>query len=170
MNTDRLIKRMEFFPQVIKALTLGLNEDEAYWQPEGGGWSIIEIVSHLIDEETMDFRTRLGATLTDPDQAWDPIDPDTWAREGNYQERDLSAVVSLFANERAESVRWLRSDENADWSRTHEHPKMGTISAGDLLASWAAHDALHLRQIARRLYEIALHDMPGFSAEYAGSF
>jgi hypothetical protein len=37
------------------------------------------------------------------------------------------------------------------------------------MASWAAHDALHLRQIAKRLYELTARDAGRYSAGYAGA-
>ncbi|MBK7403801.1 MAG: hypothetical protein IPJ41_04000 [Phycisphaerales bacterium] len=57
-----------------------------------------------------------------------------------------------------------------DWNRAYHHPKLGSLRAGDLLAAWAAHDALHLRQIAKRMHELASHDAPGFDAAYAGEW
>jgi hypothetical protein len=39
-----------------------------------------------------------------------------------------------------------------------------------LLASWAAHDALHLRQIARRLHGLAARDAGPYGVAYAGEW
>jgi hypothetical protein len=143
---------------------------EATWKPPSGAWSILEIVCHLGDEEVDDFRTRLRLTLEDPSQDWPKIDPEGWARERRYNERDLGESLERFARERAASVAWLRSLRDVDWSRAATHPRLGSLRAGDLMASWAAHDALHLRQIAKRLHELAAADAPGFDAGYAGEW
>ena len=83
-------------------------------------------------------------------------------------------MLDEFARERAANIAWLRSVENApapaDWSVAHHHPKFGPIAAGDLLAAWAAHDALHLRQIAKRLFELSLRDGAPFTTRYAGDW
>jgi hypothetical protein len=50
------------------------------------------------------------------------------------------------------------------------HPKVGATAAGDVMASWAAHDALHLRQIAKRLWELAGRDGAPFRTGYAGEW
>jgi hypothetical protein len=42
------------------------------------------------------------------------------------------------------------------------------MRAGDLLASWAAHDARHLEQIAKRLHGLAARDGTPYSVAYAG--
>ena len=73
----------------------------------------------------------------------------------------------------AESVAWLRgmplSGPGApDWDRARTHPTAGTLLAGDLLAAWAAHDARHLAQIARRLHALAARDGAPYSVGYAG--
>jgi len=55
-----------------------------------------------------------------------------------------------------------------DWSSTYDHPKLGPISAGDLLTSWLAHDFIHIRQMNRlhRQYLVAV--MSAHSPDYAG--
>ena len=139
----------------LPALVGALADADVRWKPAPEHWSILEIVCHMADEETEDFRARVESTLRDPAAAWPPLDlKDVAARRG-YNARDPRAEVARFAAARRESVAWLRSLRTPDWSRTHIHPSAGALSAGDLLASWAAHDALHLRQIARRLPGLA---------------
>lgn len=168
MHLQRLIERLDRMRSVVPALVRGLSRDEALHRPDERTWSILEIVCHLADEEARDFRPRLERTLAEPQQEWDPIDPEGWAVAHRYREADLEEQTARFVAERHRSVRWLAGLGAADWQRTREHPRFGPIRAGDLLASWAAHDALHLRQIAKRLHELASADAPGFSAAYAG--
>ena len=168
MQSARLIESLERFPAVVSALTSGLAPARARWRPADGGWSMLEIVAHLADEEVEDFRARLALTLEDADAPWPPIAPEAWVRGRDYQGMDLERVLARFRDERGESVRWLKSLKATPWAQGHEHPGLGLLSAGDLLLSWAAHDALHLRQLARRLYQSVLHDGEGFAADYAG--
>jgi len=170
MNPDLLIGRLELFATALPNLVKGLTETEARWRPSDGGWSILEIVCHLADEEEHDFRRRLELLLTEPERSWPRLSVDEMVDEGNYNERDLARELDRFQRERLRSIRWLRSTGTADWTATKDHPKLGVIRAGDLLASWAAHDALHLRQIARRFHNLAVRDAPGFSTLYAGTW
>ena len=64
----------------------------------------------------------------------------------------------------------LKSLKNPDWTRTKTHPKLGSLSAGDLLTAWAAHDHLHLRQIAKRKWQLVQRDGGEYSADYAGKW
>ena len=54
--------------------------------------------------------------------------------------------------------------------RTHTHPIFGGLSAGDLLASWVAHDFLHLRQLARLQFQYASLLAEPYSTRYAGEW
>ena len=170
MDVSALADRMARFPASLSALLDGLAEADARWRPASGAWSILEIVRHLGDEEVDDFRARVRSTLEDPARDWAPIDPEGWARDRRYNEDDLGEALARFARERADSIAWLRSLDGVDYARAFEHPRFGPIAAGDLLTSWAAHDALHLRQITKRLHELALRDSGGFSAAYAGDW
>jgi len=171
MNTSALVERLAITPAALTALLGPMGREECAWKPPGDAWSILEIVRHLGDEEVEDFRARLQSTLRDPAAPWTPIDPQGAARERRYNEGDLGEALDRFERERAASVAWLRSlGDGVDWSVAHEHPKLGPITAASLLASWAAHDALHLRQIAKRMFELAQRDGGGASTLYAGEW
>lgn len=162
------LNRLACFPRCVDALLVGLCDDDLRWRPADGSWSILEILCHLADEEVFDFRARLKRTLAGED--WDPIDPEGWAIERRYNEQAPAEAMARFEVEREKSIAWLRSLRDPDWDSLHEHPRLGGIAAGDLMASWLAHDTLHLRQMARRLYQMAERDGLSFSTRYAGSW
>jgi hypothetical protein len=170
MNAEKLIESLDRFRRMVTEVVRDVSQDDARWKPPDGAWSILEVVSHLADEEEFDFGARLKLTLADPNQEWPLIDPEGWARERRYNEGRLDQAVARFVSLREQSLRWLRSLDSPDWNRTHEHPKFGPFRAGDLLAAWAAHDWLHLRQIAKRLYQIAGRDAGEYSTRYAGEW
>ena len=173
MDANALVRRLETFPRGLIPVVEGLTVEEARWKPADGAWSVLEVVCHLGDEEVRDFRARLFSTLRDPGAAWARNDPEAWAREGRYNERDLNEELARFERERGESVRALRGLgdlSRVDWSRAYQHPKVGPVPAGDLLASWVGHDALHLRQVAKRMWEMAGRDGSPWKMEYAGEW
>ncbi len=170
IDSATLILRLSHFGIYLPQIVSGISPDDGRWKPADGAWSIMEIVRHLLDEEIEDFRTRLRLTMESPDTDWPPIHPEGWAVQRDYNSADLPKAAGDFSRERAESVRWLRSLVNPDWSTEHRHPQFGAFRGGDLLASWAAHDALHLRQIAKRLHQLAGRDGGEFSIRYAGEW
>jgi hypothetical protein len=168
MNARHLIAALDRFGRVLPALVEGLSDGDARWKPADGAWSILEVVCHLGDEEVEDFRRRLMLTLENPAAAWPPIDPERAAVERRYNEGDLGQAVARFCAERRTSVEQLRARKSADWEAAHRHAAAGVLRAGDLLASWVAHDALHVRQIAKRMHQIAARDGSPYTVDYAG--
>jgi hypothetical protein len=57
-----------------------------------------------------------------------------------------------------------------DGEHAHEHPKLGRLRAGDLLASWIAHDLLHLRQLAGLHFAWNARCLAPYSMAYAGNW
>lgn len=165
-----LIDRLENFSHSLPALVANLADQDAKWKPADGNWSILEVVRHLLDEEVEDFRARLRCTIESPGQAWPGIDPEGWAVARNYNEASLAHTAARFVAERRISVDWLRELDASAWTIAYQHPQFGPIHAGDLLAAWAAHDALHLRQIAKRMYGLAQRDAGEFTTIYAGEW
>lgn len=170
MQSDRLIDSLERFGNALSHLVADLDAEDARWRPPDEAWSIVEIVRHLGDEEVDDFRARLESTLRDRTAEWPGIDPEGWSTERNYRDADLDAAVERFVRERRHSIVWLRKLDAPDFALAYDHPKFGPIRAGDLLTAWAAHDALHTRQIAKRLYQLADRNGAAYSTEYAGGW
>jgi len=169
-----LVERLATFPATIRSLVENLSDEEALWRPSPQDWSVLEILRHLLDEEREDCRVRLEHVLRDPALSWPPIDPMGAAASRGYRERSLGAVLRDFELERESSIGWLRGVLDAapatDWSRAFMHPKFGSIHAGDLLAAWAAHDLLHLRQIVKRLFGMLEARGEPFRVGYAGAW
>jgi hypothetical protein len=123
----------------------------------------------LLDEEREDFRPRLDLILHHPGELWPPIDPGGWVTSRYYNTRDLGETAVALAAERAASVAWLRGLEAPHWAAAQEMP-WGTIRAGDLLASWVAHDLLHMRQLVELFYAYAIAQQAPYSVRYAGEW
>lgn len=170
IQLERLLQSLEATGKAIPHLTAAVSIEDARWKPQDGAWSVLEIVTHLADEEVDDFRARIRTTLDDPESEWAPIDPEGWARERNYNEGDLKENVERFVCERAASLAWLRGLSNPDWSLAYNHPKFGPIAAGELMGSWVAHDCLHVRQLAKRLHQLADRNSGEFGLAYAGDW
>jgi hypothetical protein len=171
MDHAALIGRLEAFGKGLPTVVAGFAAADLRWKPLSGNWSILEVLCHLADEEVEDFRARLAFVLEQREGGWPSIDPERWAMERQYNEQDAGAVVARFVHERERSVAWLRGlGMKTDWSLGYDHPRFGKIPGGVLLASWAAHDALHLRQIAKRMHEMAARDGGEYGTIYAGEW
>ncbi len=170
MELHHIAQRFADNEHAIRALVSNVTPNQARWRPGEGAWSLLEVINHLHDEERRDFRTRLDMVLHAPGEQWPSIDPASWIVEFNYNERDLDQSVENFSRERTKSVDWLRQLKDPNWDAAYEHPKLGTITARDLMASWLAHDGLHLRQIAKLHFAYVSVLVPNGSTKYAGDW
>jgi hypothetical protein len=170
MDHHALVHRLEADVVAFRALLSGVEAAQACRKPDPERWSILEVVNHLYDEEREDFRTRLDLTLHRPADPWPGIDPAGWVVARRYAERDFPSSVEAFLGERELSLQWLRGLADPAWEQIHTHPVFGALRAGDLLASWVAHDLLHLRQLIRLHYDHAMALSSPFSGGYAGDW
>jgi hypothetical protein len=129
----------------------------------------MEVLGHLLDEEKLDFRARLDLVLHRPDEEWPRIDPEAWVIEHQYNARELAETLQAFLAERQRSLAWLGTLTAPDWTREYRAP-FGPITAGDLLASWAAHDVLHTRQLVELRRARLLANTEPHRTQYAGEW
>lgn len=157
--------------EAIYALAADVSAEQARWKPTPQTWSLLEVVNHLYDEEREDFRAHFQGVLSVPEQPWASIDPQGWISARAYNTRDLAASLANFKAERAASLDWLRSLPGYDAGDYFEAP-WGLMCAGDLLASWVAHDLLHIRQLNELRYAwLAARMVHGLnSLRYAGDW
>lgn len=154
----------------LHGLIQGVAAEQARWRPDADAWSILEVINHLYDEEREDFRQRFDLILHRPDAAWPPIHPGTWVTERRYNERDLADSWQAFADERAQSLAWLRGLADPDLNAATSHPAGFTMRAGDMLAAWVAHDFLHSRQLVELHYLYHAQQATQYDVRYAGDY
>jgi hypothetical protein len=169
IDASLLEERLRATGEAIVTLAGAASQLQAQWRPTPDDWSLLEVVNHLWDEEREDFRTRLDYTIHRPDDTWPPIDPAGWITSRAYNQRDLAESIAGFRAERDRSLSWLAGLGSADPEASHTSP-FGTMRAGDLMASWAAHDLLHIRQLNELSYAWLARDSAPYSPDYAGEW
>jgi hypothetical protein len=155
------------FPGALLGVFQGADLELMRAREADGKWSPLEILAHLRDEETIDFRERAQRALDGREFELN-VDPERWVTEKRYNEMDPGAVYLDWASERADSCRWLSTLTVDDLAKGVEHPKFGTMRCGDLVAAWRVHDLLHLRQFARAIAVLTVRRMDGWGTGYAG--
>jgi hypothetical protein len=155
--------------QAISALTSELTIKEARWKPNPESWSVLEVLNHLVDEEIYDFRAHLDHILHTPEKEWPKIDPEGWVTQRHYNQQILDETLLRFEAEREKSLCWLAGLPAPDWDAAVTLP-WGTLSAGDMLAAWLAHDLLHIRQLVELRYQITKAANHPYQVDYAGKW
>lgn len=169
MDIHQAYEQLRYQGQTITSLVAGLTEEQARWKPEPESWSVLEILNHLVDEEILDFRAHLGHILFSPNEPWSAIDPEGWVHAKKYNERNLGETVTQFKSEREKSIAWLTGLSNPNWDAAITL-EWGDLMAGDMLASWLAHDLLHLRQLVALRYQLTQQTNLPYRVGYAGQW
>ena len=169
MDFPAILLHMQRTSVAIQALIEDIGDAQARWKPDPDSWSILEVINHLFDEEREDFRVRLDYILHRPGEQAPPIDPAGWVTSRRYNERDLAKSLFNFLEERAASLTWLSALDSPNFQLFVEGP-FGRISAGDMLAAWAAHDLLHMRQLVELKYLFLKKNVEPYGPGYAGSW
>jgi hypothetical protein len=169
MRLDQLAMHMAQDAERIRGLVGDVSDEQARWKPGPDQWSVLEVVNHLYDEEREDFRVRLDIILHHPDRPWPAIDPEGWVIQRAYNRRELGKSLQNFLGEREESLKWLRGLASPDWEASYEAP-FGPITAGDMVASWVAHDVLHMRQLVELTWAWTTRVVAPYKVNYAGTW
>ncbi len=137
-------------PVVLRGLLRDVDAASTADRPDEAGWSIVEVVAHLADaDETAIERIGLMVARDRPRLAsYDEADR---AEERGYRQMPITGALARFATMRGNLVSQLERLDPDAWQRTGLHDDAGEISVEALAAHMAAHDSIHLAQIARLL-------------------
>jgi hypothetical protein len=149
-DLQQTISLLSRTPATFNALLRDLPESWTHTDEGPNTWSAFDIVGHLIHAEHTDWVPRATMILQHGEsQTFKPFN-----REGQNEKsagKSLPQLLDEFAAVRAESLGKLRSLnlQPRDLDRRGRHPNFGSVTLGQLLATWAAHDLTHLHQLAR---------------------
>lgn len=140
---------LERTPAVLRAQLAGLPDPWLADDDGEGTWSPGQVVSHLVEAEHDLWIPRMKAILGG--ESFPAFD-----REGSVRRwgaEPLNVLLDEFARRRAASLRDFAAihPTDADLARTGKHPEFGTVTLAQLLATWTAHDLIHLAQITRTM-------------------
>ncbi|TPW01428.1 MAG: hypothetical protein FD124_3711 [Alphaproteobacteria bacterium] len=141
---------LERTPQVVSALLRDLPASLLHGREGPDTWSPFEVLGHLIHGERTDWIPRARILLEHGEaRAFEPFD--RFAHLKEFEGRRAAELLDLFARLRRESLVAQRGFglQPADLQRRGRHPELGTVTLGQLLATWVVHDLGHVAQIAR---------------------
>lgn len=151
-NLNHTLSLLSHTPAVLNALLRDL--PEAWTQANEGEntWSAFDVVGHLIHGERTDWMPRAKMVLQFGEaKTFEPFD--RWGQERESRGKTLEQLLDEFARLRTKNLDELRAWNlcREDLARRGQHPSLGVVTLGQLLATWAAHDLTHLHQISRIL-------------------
>ena len=136
---DRWISLTEMFP--MELLTR---------QPLPNEWSALECLQHLVDTERLVFPTRVTYLLDGQD--FPAFDPDSQGTKPQAS-RPPAESAREFARLRSKSLKLLEQLKSTDLDHSARHQELGTVTLGEMVHEWAAHDLMHTVQAERALMQ-----------------
>ncbi len=117
------IEAAEKSPKQIAATVSGLPDKTLRYKPSSDKWSILQILSHMVDVE-MVYAYRMRQMLADTKPVIAPMDQDAWARELGYSEVPAPELVALYGLNRHYNLRLLRRLKPEDLKKSAYHPEL----------------------------------------------
>ncbi len=150
VNIDTTIALLDRTPKALNALLRDLPDTLTHANESGETWSVLDVVGHLIHADLTDWMTRAQWLMEFGESKQFPA----FDREGHRQNiagKALPQLLDEFSQVRSDKLNELHALElkPEDFGRRGWHPGLGTVTLGQLLATWAAHDLNHLHQISR---------------------
>jgi hypothetical protein len=170
IDLEENIRQLTSNAQVVHHLIESISPEQAQWKPDPETWSLKEVMEHVYNEERIDFRKHLKEMFSEPPQPWGKDDPAEYVKVKSCRQ-----ALKGFLAEREASLAWLKALQAPDWDAASKasfglEAEVLTLSAGDVLVSWLAHDFLHLRQINELLYAWNEKQAAPYSVQYAGGW
>jgi len=142
---------LERTPASLAALLDGLPETWISATEGGESWSPYDVIGHLIHAEHTDWIPRAALIMEGRMRPFVPFD-----RQAQFEEskgKSLGELLAEFTAARRDSLSALKRMglTDRDLSRQGMHPELGSVTLGQLLATWVVHDLDHVTQVARTM-------------------
>lgn len=149
-DLQKWISLLEAFPRKMRLITQNLNEEQLDTPYREGGWTLRQVVHHVVDSHYNSY-IRFKWTLTEDKPIIKAYHEDRWAELHDYKapiELSLKALESLHAK----WVYLLKGLNDTDLKRVFIHPETNEeVSLERNIGIYAWHSKHHYTHIANLL-------------------
>lgn len=138
-------------PSAARALLDGLPDEWLHRDDGPDTWSAYAIAGHLLHGDATNWLPRIRLIVEHGTDR--PFTPFNRVAMLDWAPEPVSALLERFRAARADSLAEFDALGLAqdDLVRSGTHPEFGTVTLGQILAAWVAHDLTHLAQIGEVL-------------------
>ncbi len=140
------IEELAATPAKVRAAVAGLSETQLDTPYREGGWTVRQVVHHLVDSH-MNAYIRLRFALTENQPTIKPYDESIWANLEDAQNAPVEVSLKLLEPLHERWVRLLRSLKTEQFARTLLHPDHGVKNVDWLLFLYSWHGRHHTAHI-----------------------
>ena len=132
-------------PAHMRAAVDGLNERQLDTPYRPGGWTVRQVVHHVVDSHANGFlRTKFA--LTEDMPTIKPYDEKTWAVLPDAR-MSIDVSLSILDGLHARWAEIWRALDDALFLRAYRHPEIGVVSLDQQLQGYAWHSRHHVAHI-----------------------
>lgn len=139
-------------PETLNRLLSDLPDSWVLANEGANTWSAFDVLGHLIHGEETDWVPRAKIILEHGEsRAFEPFD-----RFAQFEKSKGKSTIELLNEFQSLRKRNIAIVEQMNitpdqLARRGTHPELGSVSLGELLATWVVHDLSHVAQAARAM-------------------
>ena len=161
-NKKEILELFERGPGILENALTGLSDIDLDYAPSNGGWSIRQIVHHLVDGDDLwkiYIKIALGNEQAEFSLHWYSALPQTeWTKKWNYEKRSIDVSLALFRANRDhifQSLEYILDSWNKSVQFRDSTGEVEIIPVGFVIQMQADHVEHHVKQIMAIRAEIS---------------
>jgi hypothetical protein len=140
------IDDIALLPERIRDEIYGCSDDILMIPYRENGWTIREVITHLLDAHTNAIM-RLKLALTEDDPVIKPYDQNAWVSIEDQFGIPLELTLQMLEDTHEKMIRIYESLDKEQWKRTYTNPESGKFTLAKSAALYSWHSNHHLAQI-----------------------
>lgn len=138
----RCTDTIEAHPARMRAAVAGLTDDQLDTPYRDGGWTVRQVVHHVVDSHLNSY-IRFKLAVTEDHPRITTYEQDQWANFADGKTAPVEGSLRLLESLHARWVSFLRTLGSEEGARTVDHPELGSISVDTLFELYAWHCRHH---------------------------
>jgi hypothetical protein len=161
-DQDKILKLFIKGPAILESALAGLSDSELDYVPSNGGWTIRQIVHHLVDGDDLwkiYIKIALGNEQAEFTLQWYLALPQTeWANRWSYEKRSINVSLTLFKAIRGHILQLLEYAPDG-WTKSAKfrdsNGEIEVVPVGFVIQMQADHVEHHVKRILEIRKEIS---------------
>jgi uncharacterized damage-inducible protein DinB len=141
-----LIGAIRAHPAEMRAAVAGLNDAQLDTPYRDGGWTVRQVVHHVVDSHTNAY-VRFKLAITEEKPTVRPYQEKLWAELPDARTLPVESSLAILDGLHARWAAFLDQLAPADFQRPLHHPEMGEMTVDALLELYGWHGAHHVAHI-----------------------
>lgn len=133
--------------QLVSAID-GLSEEQTVWKPKLESWSVLEVLSHLVDHSIV-ISFRIRDILAGTEARLPAFNQDAWVSGQYANSGNVADVLQAFHALLLYNSLLLSRLDAADLKKTGVNAKGENVAITDIVEGFTRHVQRHLEQINR---------------------